>query len=288
MAKLYNRVKVNTSTTGTGTVTLGAASSNAFCTFAEAGVANADVVAYVIEEGNDFEIGIGTYTSSGTTLSRDTVTLSKIGGTQGTSKMNLAGSATVRITARKEDLLSISDTQTANTFFSGPSSGSAAAPAFRAMAAADLPTGTVLQCLQNTYVTSADLTTALPIDDTVPQSTEGAQILSQAITPADNTNKVLCFGQVMVGPDNTNSGEIGVALFRGSTCIWAGSQKTTVQQVNIIAYSFLDSPASASAQTYTVRVGNAAGNIMRCNGIFNSRRFGGASACTLTVMEIAA
>jgi hypothetical protein len=103
-ALLANRVKVNTATTGTGTVTLGAASSNAFCTFAEAGIANGNVVSYLIEEGTDFEIGRGTYTSAGTTLSRDTVLLSKIGGTAGTSKMNLGGVAVVSITAPKEDL----------------------------------------------------------------------------------------------------------------------------------------------------------------------------------------
>lgn len=104
MAKLYNRAKVSTATTGTGTVTLGNETSDAFCTFAEAGVQNSDVVTYLIEEGNDFELGRGTYTSSGTTLSRDTVLLSKIAGTSGTSKMDLDGAATVSIMAASEDL----------------------------------------------------------------------------------------------------------------------------------------------------------------------------------------
>src|SRR6202022_3277170 len=52
------------------------------------------------------EIGRGTYTSSGTTLSRDTVVLSKIGGAAGTTRMNLAGAAVVRIDAAAEDLKS--------------------------------------------------------------------------------------------------------------------------------------------------------------------------------------
>lgn len=104
MGVVANRVKVATATTGTGTVTLGAASSAAFCTFAEAGVANSATVSYCIEEGSDFEIGTGVYTTAGTTLTRATVTLSKIGGTSGTTKMTLAGAATVRVVARAEDL----------------------------------------------------------------------------------------------------------------------------------------------------------------------------------------
>lgn len=106
MAKLFNRVRVATATTGTGTITVGAATSNAFLTFAEAGVADGNVVSYVIEDGDDFEAGIGTYTVSGTTLSRDTVRVSKITGTVGTSKISLSGSAIVFIDALAEDLFS--------------------------------------------------------------------------------------------------------------------------------------------------------------------------------------
>jgi hypothetical protein len=101
-ARLLNRAKMATATTGTGTVTLGAASTGC-ATFAEAGAVNATVYTYVIEDGNDFEIGTGTYTSAGTTFSRDTVILSKISGTAGTSKINLSGSATIAITAAAED-----------------------------------------------------------------------------------------------------------------------------------------------------------------------------------------
>lgn len=139
MAKLFNRVKVNTATVGTGTMTLGAASANNFCTFAEGGVTDGQVVAYVIEDGTDFECGIGTYTASGTTLSRTTVRLSKIGGTAGTTKISLSGAAIVFLSPHQEDLQSKSETQTAATFWGGPSSGAAAAPTFRALLGSDMP-----------------------------------------------------------------------------------------------------------------------------------------------------
>jgi hypothetical protein len=100
---VLNRARMTTATSGTGTVTLGSAVSK-FATFAEAGAANATQYAYCIEDGNDFEIGIGTYTTSGTTFSRDTVTLSKIAGVAGTTKLTLSGTAEIFITARASDL----------------------------------------------------------------------------------------------------------------------------------------------------------------------------------------
>lgn len=98
MAVLVNRAKVATSTTGTGTITLGSA-EDGYQTFADAGVANSDVVRYIIEDGSNFEIGTGTYTSSGTTLSR-TVSESS----NSNNAINLSGSATVFIGATAQDL----------------------------------------------------------------------------------------------------------------------------------------------------------------------------------------
>jgi hypothetical protein len=101
MATLRNRVKVFTSTTGTGTITLGTVVAG-FMTFANAGVPSTSTVRYLIEQGTDFEIGLGVYTASGTTLSRG-VQQSKIGGTVGTTPLTLDGSAIVMITATNND-----------------------------------------------------------------------------------------------------------------------------------------------------------------------------------------
>jgi len=102
----YNRVRLQTATTGTGTMTLGAVAASQFCTFAEAGASDGDVIrSYLIEEGGDFEIGIGTYNSAGPTLTRTTVRLSRISSVAGTTKMTLAGNAIVSCVAVKEDLV---------------------------------------------------------------------------------------------------------------------------------------------------------------------------------------
>jgi len=67
---LRDRVKETTTTTGTGTVTLAGASTG-FQDFSVVGDGNTTY--YTIVLGGEWEVGIGTYTASGTTLSRDTV-----------------------------------------------------------------------------------------------------------------------------------------------------------------------------------------------------------------------
>ena len=97
MVTLVNRAKMSTPTTGTGALTLGSAETG-FQSFADAGVANGNVVRYVLEESNDWEIGTGTYTASGTTLTRSLIESST------GSLLNLTGQGVVFLTAVASDL----------------------------------------------------------------------------------------------------------------------------------------------------------------------------------------
>jgi len=68
---IKDRVKETTTTTGTGTLTLAGAATG-FQTFSSA-IGNANTCYYAIALGSEWETGLGTYTSSGNTLSRDVV-----------------------------------------------------------------------------------------------------------------------------------------------------------------------------------------------------------------------
>jgi hypothetical protein len=67
---LKDRVKETTATTSTGTYTLAGAVVG-YQSFSVIG--NTNTTYYACTDGTDWEVGIGTYTTSGTTLSRDTI-----------------------------------------------------------------------------------------------------------------------------------------------------------------------------------------------------------------------
>jgi hypothetical protein len=76
---LKDRVKETSTTAGTGTLTLAGAVAG-YQSFSVIGDSNTTYYAIVDGTANTWEIGIGTYTASGTTLSRDTVLESSSGG----------------------------------------------------------------------------------------------------------------------------------------------------------------------------------------------------------------
>ena len=140
MVTLVNRAKVATAATGSGSpITLGAAEVG-FQTFAAAGVANADVVRYVIEDGTAWEIGTGTYTATGTTLSRT------LGESSTGSLLVLTGSAVVYVAATAADLAPVLDLYAEN---------------YDGIATKPLATGTNAVSIGRNSSASADRSTAI-------------------------------------------------------------------------------------------------------------------------------
>ena len=98
-----DRVKETTTTSGTGTVTL-AGAEDGFQAFSVIG--NGNTTYYAIINGDAWEVGLGTYTSSGTTLSRTTILESSNSG----SALTLSGTSDVFCTYPAEKAVTLNGT----------------------------------------------------------------------------------------------------------------------------------------------------------------------------------
>jgi hypothetical protein len=78
---MADRVKETTTTAGTGTITLAGAATG-YQSFAAIGNGNTTYYTIAGQTTSEWEVGIGTYTTSGTTLSRDTVLSSSNSGSK--------------------------------------------------------------------------------------------------------------------------------------------------------------------------------------------------------------
>lgn len=147
-------------------------------------------------------------------------------------------------------------------------------------------TQTVVQILQVVRTSTGTLSAQIPLDDTIPSTSEGTEIFSQSITPESTFNRILVDVCVW-GGSSVSAQNMIVAIFRDSTCIQA--QATRISDAQFTHNMFLnawDTPGSTSSVLYHVRGGNNGTPDLYINGNNNGRIFGGAASCTLTLTEV--
>lgn len=125
----------------------------------------------------------------------------------------------------------------------------------------------------------------IPIDNTIPQNTEGTEVLTATITPKSLTSKIRI---TFVGGSIANSGAgAGVAaLFINDVANAIFTRYTTVQGVGeMFPHNFtcIHEPATLSPVTYKVRLGCIAGSM---SFLAASALFGGTLKATLLLEEI--
>ena len=244
MVTLVNRAKVATATTGTGTITLGSAESG-YQTFADAGVVDANVVRYVIEDGTDWEIGTGTYTASGTTLTRTVLESSNAD-----AALNLSGSAVVYVSATAEDIpsptLAIDNKTSAYTVVSGDL-GKIIEFTGTGAVTASLTSASTLGAGWYAYIRSNKTTGSATIDPDGSETIEGATTLSvkrgQTVKiVSDGTNWLVTESDFPRGfsYDNANNATAANATGSGAVAIGYGATASG-------GYNFAAGASSAGA-----------------------------------------
>jgi len=129
--------------------------------------------------------------------------------------------------------------------------------------------------------------TPIPNDDTIPQSTEGDQVMSLAFTPTSATSKLKI---EVVTNFASNLGQLVSALFKDSdtdAMAVAYSQQGASTPTNH-SFSHYMTAGGTSAITFKVRIGSE-GTQNTFNGDNpNSAKYGGTIASSITITEIKA
>lgn len=159
--------------------------------------------------------------------------------------------------------------------------------AVAAPSASVTPIDKIVQVVEGTpYVTYSSTAVAIPFDDTIPQSGEGAQWNSVTITPTSATNRLLIeaeFSLLMSSGADTAT----AALFQDSTAnaLAASSVYIPGSYQEPLRVSHEMAAGTTSATTFKVRAGLAAGTLY-VNGDTGARKYGGVSAVRIRVTEI--
>ena len=133
-------------------------------------------------------------------------------------------------------------------------------------------------------------TTITPMDDTIPQNTEGNQFMTLAITPTNASNK-LKIDVVIAYLGCSVDTALTTALFQDSTANAIAAAVTSciaTTRSYPVAFSYYMTAGTTSSTTFKVRAGGANAGTTTFNGDSSTRRFGGVLASSITITEIKA
>lgn len=153
---------------------------------------------------------------------------------------------------------------------------------------ATITVGKVLQQVVSTSSARTTTTAVTPIDDTIPQSTEGAEFMTVSITPSNANNLLLIEIDAQLEVTTANAYVI-MALHKNSDAdalaavaefIVSGAQAPITLRHRMTA-------GTTSSITFKMRAGTNTGSTLALNSFNGARVFGGVSASIMVITEIA-
>ena len=129
------------------------------------------------------------------------------------------------------------------------------------------------------------VTAVMPADDTIPQISEGTNILQVVITPKSATNRLFITGQVIVHSAQTDH---IIALFQDSTVnalATANQRGASTGEQETISIMWNGVAGTTSASTFQIRYGASGAGTYYINGSTVGRELGGNFATTMNILE---
>ncbi len=144
-----------------------------------------------------------------------------------------------------------------------------------------------MQCLTTSIATVVTCNTVIPIDDTIPQNTEGVEVLTLSITPSSSTSVLEIVFSGAVTNDIINTGS-SVALFQDSTADALAARSSSSNQFSYTSTLYLRhimTSGTTSSTTFKIRIGPTSNNCYVNSDNAGNQLMGGVSSTRLTIKE---
>ena len=134
-------------------------------------------------------------------------------------------------------------------------------------------------------------TTIMPSDDTINTNSEGGELYTLAITPANALNKLII--QSIVHYSHSNGSTFCTAnLYQDSTAasistIGTNMERTATDMSSMVGWHYMTA-GTTSATTFKVRAGGNNGGTFTMNGMSGNRFGGGTHLSGMTIWELSA
>ena len=143
--------------------------------------------------------------------------------------------------------------------------------------------------VQQVYLdfSSAITTTAnIPLDDTIPQNTEGTEVMSAAITPTSSSNLLLVEAIALLSSSGGNN--MTMALYRDSEANALSVLGGLVSGSNIITVPlrYRMVAGTTNETTFKIRISGQGGGTHTFNGSGGSRRYGATAKSSMLITEL--
>ena len=148
--------------------------------------------------------------------------------------------------------------------------------------------GHTIQILDTGYTTVTSGATAIPYDDSIPQTGEGNLIMQKAITPSDATNVIRAHAVAYLAGTSDNP---VTALFINTTADAkaVGCESNYYSEAGNalrgVTIDYQQAAGTTAELTFYIRAGASAGGFT-LNGVGGARKYGGAIRSSLTLYEI--
>lgn len=157
--------------------------------------------------------------------------------------------------------------------------------------------GKILQVVRAETTANTSGNTVIPRDNTIPQNTEGFEVLTCSITPISASSKLYIVSTIYAGETSNTTNDLCIALFRDTTANAFAACYSSIIDANahetgapMYISAYINS-TSTSSTTIKTRIGPSATGTIYINIATGSNKtypvLGGVYASSITIMEVA-